>query len=336
MTTEPHPDLNARLRTARELSWHRFGKSIGFYLPGIFSLDGHTGRYPAVSITGSQCALECDHCQGRILTSMADLSDPQRLITYCLRLAHRGALGLLISGGCDSAGKLPWAPFLPAIRQIKQETGLFISVHSGLVDEADARGLKDAGVDQALIDLIGDDDTLRQVYHLPFGVERIEAALAALVRAGLPTIPHIVCGLHYGAIRGEHRAIEMLKPHAAAIPQLVFVSLMGIPRTPMWKLTPPTAESVAGLIAEARLALPDTLLSLGCARQRGNVALETLAIDAGLNRLALPSEEAMRHAEGLGLAIAFQQTCCSVTTDIPAAPWYRPGGSQTAQTQRRS
>jgi uncharacterized radical SAM superfamily protein len=320
MATERYPDLKERLRTARERSWQRFGKSIGFHLPGIFSLNGHTGKYPAISITGSECALKCDHCQGRILACMDDVSDTQRLVERCRQLAAGGALGVLISGGCDPAGKLPWEPFLPAIRRIKAETGLFISVHSGLVSPEDAQGLKDAGVDQALIDLIGDDDTLRRVYHVPFGVERIEASLAALERAGLPMVPHLVCGLHYGEIRGERRAIEMLK--AYAVPQLVFVSLMGIPRTPMWRLAPPAAEAVAGLIAEARLALPDTLISLGCARQRGNIALETLAIDAGVNRLALPSEEALCHAQGYGLKIDYRPTCCSVASDIPAAPWY--------------
>jgi uncharacterized radical SAM superfamily protein len=316
--------LNERLRVSRELSWRRFGKAIGFYLPGIFSLDGHTGQYPAISITGSECALKCDHCEGKILASMADASDPRNLLDICRRLAARKQLGVLISGGCDAAGKLPWERFLPAIRQLKAETDLFVSVHSGLVDEAEAAGLKEAGVDQALIDLIGDDDTFRQVYHVPFGVERIEASLAALDKAGLPMVPHIVCGLHYGEIRGEHRAIEMLEPYK--VPQLVFVSLMGIPHTPMWKVATPKAEAVAALIATARLTLPDTILSLGCARERGNVAMEKRAIDAGINRLALPSEEAMLHARGYGLDIAFQHTCCSVAMCIPAAPWFATAG----------
>lgn len=311
--------LEERLKEARERSWRRFGKAIDFYLPGIFSLDGHTGKYPAVSITGPECALKCDHCEGKILASMEDVSDPGKLVEICRCLDARRHLGVLISGGCNAEGELPWEDFLPAIRQIKAETDLFVSVHSGLVDAATARGLKEAGADQALIDVIGDDDTFRQVYHLPFGVARIEASLAALDAAGLPMVPHIVCGLHYGKIRGEYRAIEMLKPYTVS--QLVFVSLMGIPHTPMWKVVSPAADAVADLIAAARLALPDTLISLGCARERGNVSMEKLAIDAGVNRMALPSEEAMRHAQDHGLEIAFQHTCCSVTADIPAAPW---------------
>ena len=110
--------LKGRLKAARGLSWRRFGKAIGFYLPGIFSLDGHTGKYPAVSITGSECALKCDHCEGKILASMEDASDPRKLVDLCRRLAARKHLGVLISGGCDAVGKLPWEHFLPAIRQI--------------------------------------------------------------------------------------------------------------------------------------------------------------------------------------------------------------------------
>ena len=328
MSNKEHTLMDDRLKMARERSWRRFGKVIGFYLPGIFSLDGHSGKYPAISITGAACALECDHCQGKILASMEDASDPEKLVEICRRLDARRHLGVLISGGCNAEGKLPWEEFLPAIRQIKAETGLFVSIHSGLVGEAEAAALKDAGVDQALIDVIGDDDTFRQVYHVPFGVERIEASLAALDLAGLPMVPHIVCGLHYGKIRGERRAIEMLKPYKVL--QLVFVSLMGIPHTPMWKVSTPMPDAVAELIAEARLALPDTLISLGCARERGNVTMEMLAIDAGVNRMALPSEEAMLHARKYGLDINFQHTCCSVAVDIPTAPWLVPEAPEPA------
>jgi hypothetical protein len=41
-----------------------------------------------------------------------------------------------------------------------------------------------------------------------------------------------------------------------------------------------------------------------------------LAIDAGVNRVALPSDEAVEHARGYGLEIRFQATCCSVSEDL--------------------
>ena len=84
----------------------------------------------------------------------------------------------------------------------------------------------------------------------------------------------------------------------------------------------PAAEQVADIIAEARIQLPQTPISLGCARQRGNSRLEELAIDAGVNRLALPSEDALARAEAHGLVIQFQPTCCSVPILSTTDSWH--------------
>jgi len=313
------PALVRKMAEARQMTWNRFGKSITFYLPGMFTLDGRTGQYPAATITGSECALQCDHCAGKILETMVQAETPERLLDRCRHLAAAGNRGVLISGGCNPQGQLPWEAFLPVIRRIKSETDLIVSVHAGLVSPETARDLKAAGVDQALVDVIGDDETFRKVYHVDFGVDRIVDTLAALTDAGLPVIPHVVCGLLYGRIQGERRAIDIIAPFCVA--QLVFVSLMGIPDTPMFQAPPPAPEAVAELIADARLAMPDTRLSLGCARQRGNDALEIMAIDAGINRLALPSDEAVAHAEALGLTVRYQRTCCSVSEDFSETSW---------------
>lgn len=306
-TTKPHAEETSR--------------RVTFYLPGMFYLDGVTGKYPALSITGDHCALSCDHCCGKILQSMTPVTTPEALLDTCLRLADSGQHGVLLSGGCDMRGELPWEEFLPTIAQIKARTDLIVSVHCGLVDEGVARGLKGAGVDQALIDVIGDDATFQKIYHVPFGVDRIDSALYALSQAGLPMIPHIVCGINYGEIVGEFQAVDMLSHYN--IEQLVFVSLMRIPGTPAAHATPPEAAEVAKVISHARKMLPSTRLSLGCARQRGNIELEKLALEAGVDRMALPSEEAVEHARSLGLTIRFQKTCCSVSQDISHSSWER-------------
>jgi hypothetical protein len=315
-----------RLQAARELSWRHRGKRITFYLPGMFRLGNATGRYPAISITGGACGLGCDHCQGKILNSMIEAKSADQLVFQCRRLAARGDYGVLISGGCNAEGRLPWDRFLPAIATIKSETELFISVHSGLVDDPTALRLKAAGVDQALIDVIGDDETFKTVYHLPFGVDRIEASMAALQRAGIPMVPHIVCGIHYGGMRGEKNAVAMISRFK--VQQVAIVSLMAIPGTRMEKVCPPTPEAVADIIAEARFAMPQVPVSLGCARQRGNRRLEVLAIEAGVNHLALPSEEAVERAESYGLDTRFQETCCSVLPDRSAFCFQRGDASQ--------
>ncbi|MBW1697648.1 MAG: radical SAM protein [Deltaproteobacteria bacterium] len=312
-------DLSKKIEKARELSWKRFGKSVIFYLPGMFHYNGINGKYPAISITGNQCALHCDHCRGKILESMIHTATPAHLLEVCMKLAEKGNKGVLISGGCDANGQLPWDAFIAAIGEIKKRTRLHISIHSGLIHRETALRLKQAGVDQALIDVIGDDTTYRAIYHVPFGVSRILSSLEALQHAGLSIIPHIVCGLDYGLMGGEKIAVEMISRFD--VKQMVIVSLMNIPGTPIWKSPPPSAEVVADVIAEARLRLPDTLISLGCARQRGNTRLEILALDAGVNRMALPAEEVIKKAKSYGLNIRYQRTCCSVWEDFSDETW---------------
>ncbi len=312
-------DLDDRLRLARESAWQEFGKHIIFYLPGMFRYDGLKGRYPAISITGSQCTLLCDHCQGKILEGMIPASTPIPLIEKCRRLAAKGAQGVLISGGCDEKGRLPWDEVISAIGEVKRQTDLYVSIHCGLIDLKTAQRLKEAGVDEALIDVIGDDQTYQDIYHLGFGVTRIEQSLESLQKAGLPVVPHIVCGLHYGKMRGEKKAVEIISRFE--VRQVVIVSLMGIPETPLWDTPPPGAEEVADIIAETRFKVPGARISLGCARQRGDVSLEILAIDAGVNRMALPSEEAIEHARNYGLEIRYQRTCCSVSRDFSLEHW---------------
>ncbi len=311
--------LKEKLQLARELSWQHHGREVTFYLPGMFRLDGLKGRYPAISITGSECAFSCEHCQGLILNSMHQVWTPEILLQKCHNLKKNGSQGVLISGGCNDQGYLPWKKFADTLRRIKSETGLFVSVHVGFPNQEQAALLKDCAVDQALIDVIGDNDTLHRVYHAPFGTERIRDSLLALYKAGLPIVPHIVCGLHYGQIRGEYQALQMVFEFTPE--QLSIVSLMNLAQTPMHSVQPPPAESVAEIIASARMLLPKARLSLGCARPRGDHRLEELALEAGVNRLALPSPEAQEKASALGLNIRYQQTCCSVSRDLSASFW---------------
>jgi lipoyl synthase len=294
-----------------------------FYLPGMFVAGGQQGHYAALSITGRRCALMCDHCQGKILATMMPGEDPDALLNRCVQLNDRGFHGVLLSGGCDTRGALPWERFHATIARIKARTGLHISVHSGLVTVEQARSLKAAGVDQALIDVVGSDDTFRRIYHLDNGTGRIRKAMEALEKADLPMVPHIVCGIDYGRIIGERQAVAMISGFRVAL--VVVVGLMKLSGVPASQVAPPTAEAIAEIIAETRHRLPETPVSLGCARQRGNTRLEILAIDAGVTRMALPSEEAVAHARQRGLRIAYQRTCCSLPPERLSAGWLGDG-----------
>ena len=136
--------FNDRLKQARELSWKNFGKTITMYLPGMFSSDGVKGDYPAISMTGKKCSLLCDHCKGKLLRTMPASLTPEELVEKAVRYEKKGCHGILVTGGCDLEGRLPWREFLPAVKEIKKITGLFVSGHSGILDAETAKGFREA------------------------------------------------------------------------------------------------------------------------------------------------------------------------------------------------
>jgi len=300
------------LQRAREISWQNLGKEITFYLPGMIRYGNESGLYPAISITGKNCELKCAHCSGKVLEPMISATTPESLIEVCLKLYKKGYLGCLLSGGSDLKGIVPWDKFTDAILEIKKRTNLSISIHTGIISSETAKRLKAAGVNQALIDVIGDDETVKDVYHLDNGVELIYNSLKALTLAEIPIVPHIVLGLNYGKICGELKAIEIIsqfKPQA-----LVIVVITPFNDTPMESITPPAPKEIALIISLARFKMPSTIISLGCERPRGKDSFETeiYAIDAGINRIATQSDYAIERAKEYGLKINFQKTCCSV------------------------
>jgi uncharacterized radical SAM superfamily protein len=304
-------DLGSLLDQARDLSWEIHGRRLDCFIPGRMVYMGEQGEYPVVSLTADACALSCDHCSRKILKSMVPAPDPDALKTICRQLDAEGNAGVLLSGGSNGAGALPWGPFLDTIRWVKENTGLKISIHSGIIDTETALQLREAGIDQVLIDVIGSEETIRRVYHLPGGLSAMTASLNAWAATKLPLIPHIIVGLHYGRIEGEMEALEMVAQHPIA--SLVVVVLNPLRETPMADMPPPAPETVARFIAAARLRMPSVPIALSCGRPSGPHRAETdrLALRAGVNRIAMPAQAALSQAREMGLAITFHKTCCS-------------------------
>lgn len=231
--------LRDLLQSSWELSRERHGYVLCIHVPGMFVVNGLRGGYRAISITGDRCELDCDHCKGSLLRTMIHVHNEETLVKAGLEAAKRGDRGILVTGGCDQAGRLPWERFVGGIAALKRLTTLFISVHAGQLGPTTAEALRHAGVDQALVDVIGDEATAREVYHLSDGVRRIRKTLDALATAGLEIVPHILMGLHYGQERGERAALAMLKDYP--LTKYVVVVIMPGKGTPMAGVPPPLA-----------------------------------------------------------------------------------------------
>ena len=246
-----------------------------------------------------------------MLETMHSALSPEELLELGLKLKQNGAQGCLVSGGCLPDGSVPLDGFVPVLARFKRELGLTVFVHTGIIKQETARALKDAGIDAALIDVIGSSETVKKIYNLKVTVEDYADSLKSLQDAKLCFVPHIIVGLNEGKLDGELKALQMLsqvKPSA-----IVIIAFMPIHGTAMAKVPPPKPIDIAKVSAIARLMFPETPIVLGCMRPKGTTRGETdaLALKTGVDAIAFPSEEAIAYAKGKGYGTVFSSYCCA-------------------------
>jgi uncharacterized radical SAM superfamily protein len=291
-------------------------RNIRFYAPSFMYYKtsyfcSSPKDFPTISVTGAGCTLKCKHCGGLVLETMYPATSPETLFELCAKLKREGALGCLISGGCRPDGSVPLEKFADAIAKVKRELGLTVIVHTGIIGADTAALLKEGGVDSALIDIIGSDETIREIYNLDVTTKDYERSLKALNDSGIAFVPHVIVGLHHGRLKGELNALKMISNYKPSA--LVTIAFMPIHKTEMEKVQPPEPEDIAKIIKTARMMFPRTPLVLGCMRPKGRHRDRTdiLAIRAGVDAIAFPAEEAIKYAQNQGHKIAFSSFCCS-------------------------
>ncbi len=281
--------MDDRLDQAWRVRQANFPPTIGFDYP-LSTL--------VVSLTGADCELDCAHCGGHYLKSMVPIwrADPE------------GATSCLISGGCDSRGRVPVTSHLDRVKDIRP--GRIMNWHVGLIGQAEAQVIAPY-VDIISFDLVGDDDTIREVYGLECGVEEYVAAYR-LLRSYASILPHITVGLKGGRIAGEYKALDMLQelgPEA-----LTFIVFIPTPGTRYAEREPPSVEEVLELLIDARLRFPTVPIHLGCMRPHGEYRdrLDPLAVRAGVNVIVSPARTAVTLGREMGLEVDRREECCAV------------------------
>jgi len=271
--------------------------------------------FPAFSVTAGGCALMCDHCQAKILEPMIPATTPESLDAQVRELvAAQDLQGFLLSGGSTRRNEIRYERYYPVIERLKRDfPQLKVAIHSALLDEHRAKAMEAAGVDTAMMDVIGSDETIRDVYHLARPVEDFEATLAALCATTMEVVPHVVIGLHYGRILGEPRALDIVSRHP--IHSLVLVVVMPFYAKPGTFATPGTSD-VGRIFLEARRRIPDRQVLLGCARPPGmhRRVTDAYAVIAGLDGIAFPADGALAVAHAIGRPAVQAHACCSVKT----------------------
>ncbi|MEM2875855.1 MAG: radical SAM protein [Candidatus Bathyarchaeia archaeon] len=268
-------------------------------------------KYPAVSITGSRCLLNCKYCMGHYLKGMLSAQSPKQLYNLAKNLYRRGARGILVSGGFDSEGKLPLKPFLSVLKEVKEDFDLVVSVHCGLVDKKLARGMRQAKVDVAEYELIVDPLVISEVTRLKDGKPvNFTKSLMWLVEDGPPYVaPHIPMGLRYGEVLSEWSAVDAA---ADADPYLtVFLVFVPTKGTAMEKIPPPDESKIIDVLNYSRSKFRE--VAIGCMRPRDYKSmLDPKIIEMSLiDRIAVPKRSVIKR---YGLEVI--HACCSVPKEL--------------------
>ncbi len=309
--------LIAKLQQASR-STH-FKNHINFYTPTFKTYSSSelsscgSNAWPAVSITGGDCKLQCDHCKAAILEPMIPARTPDELWRLVNGMVETGTQGMLLTGGSNHQNEVEYDPYYSTIRRIKDEFPQFkIAMHTALVDENIAQCMEQSGIDAAMMDVIGAQETITQVYHLKRTEADFERTLECLVNSNMKVVPHIVIGLHYGKLLGEWKALEMLKRHTPdAVVLVVVMPQYATKKRPF--ITPDTDE-VGSFFLDSRLALPETPLLLGCARPAGisKIKIDAYAVMAGMSGIAHPADGAVELAARLEKKVKVTPSCCSI------------------------
>lgn len=281
--------MDDRIQEAWRVRQANFPPTIGFDYPL---------RTLAVSLTGTDCELDCAHCGGHYLKSMVPV----------WRANPQGAESCLVSGGCDTRGRVPVTSHLDEVSRLR--AGRIMNWHVGLIGQAEAEVIAPY-VDVISFDFVGDDETIREVYGLEAGVGDYVAAYE-LLRSYATVVPHITVGLKGGRIAGEYEALDILEE--LGLEALTFIVFIPTPGTQYSDREPPRPEEVVDLLVEARLRFPGVPIQLGCMRPRGKYRdrLDPLAVRAGVNVIVSPSRGAVTVAEELGLMVERREECCAV------------------------
>ncbi|MBO8168411.1 MAG: radical SAM protein [Thermoanaerobacteraceae bacterium] len=292
--TSANTDLTALVNTAWMLRKIHFPASIQFNYP--------TGT-KVLSVTGSHCSLNCAHCGGHYLKNMTPL---QHISADCQAGNLHDCTSCLISGGCDSHGKVPLASNWELLKKLKATKRM--NLHVGLVSEEEAKKLPEV-CDVVSFDMVGDDETIREVYGLDKSASDYRKSYNIL-RKYVKVLPHICIGLRGGKISGEYRVLEMLAEDGAD--GLVFIVFSPTKNTRYAAKEPPPLEEVVKVFATARRMFPHIPIHLGCMRPKGRYRekLDVLAVRCGVNKIVVPTKKAVETAKNLGLKISYGEECC--------------------------
>lgn len=291
-----------------ENAQHYQNKKLKIYYPG--------NNFPSISVTGTQCDINCKYCNKMFLSHMLSAETPEDLYNICHNLKAKKAKGALISGGYNKRGVVPLKSFISTIEMIKNETDLTLNLHTGLVTKEEAELIASTGTTNTIIsfDLVQDNTVINDIIGLPNTItaNSYEKSFHYLIDAGLEVIPHISIGMNYGkySIKAIEKAISLSVEARSKI--IVFLGLIPKKGTEMANIKPPNPLEFQKILLYSVLrSAGKNEISVGCMRKKSE-ELDIASINAGINRIQIPRRGAIQYAEKKGIKITKFNHCCAV------------------------
>ncbi len=276
-------------------------------------------KFPSISMSGNNCALYCKHCNHTYLNDMQSLPNPEKFFETCRKFADNGTIGFLLSGGCNKNGEmLNLRKLLPLIKKVKKETDLIIKLHTGFVDKKLAEDIVNAEIDIASIEVVGSDETIKEIFDFNATINSYSSTLHNLESAGIPyIIPHVCIGLHYGQLKGEFNALKIIKKSCKPS-LLVIIIFRPTKGTILENCKIPSIDDISKVIKKAKEFFPNKDISLGCMRPRTKWRneIEFAALQSGVTRMEIPSKKTLKAAKEMGYTIRTINACCALPEEL--------------------
>jgi len=250
----------------------------------------------AVSLTGTNCAMNCPWCGGHYLKKMAELTQIEQSVAK--------PASLLISGGWNAQGQLPWEENFNRLLSLKNQ-GIRLNIHSGLWKKEQVSRLKELNPVISFDFLL--DQGLMKECGFVFSTTEVIKSYDLLVDSGLPVIPHLLLGRNRGSLGGD---FEILKTLSAYNPKkLVLLIFIPTPDTAFADCPVPELLDLEKFFSRAQETLGRTSLILGCMRPGGalRVKIDNLAVKHNFSKIVMPAPQIRKTAT----KTLQQNECCA-------------------------
>ncbi len=244
--------------------------------------SAHFGRRVQIHVLNNaqnaRCPEDCGYCAQSAVTTAPvrpyALKSREELVAEAHAAHAAGAFRYCIVASGRGPSERHVSEIAAAVRQIKSEVGVQVCVSAGLLDEAKALVLKDAGVDRFNHNLNTSAEHYPEICTTHDFADRLRT-LKAAQQAGLELCSGMIAGMGESDRDIVEVALELCRMQVPSIPVNFLIPIDGNPVQSDGTLTP---ERALRILALFRLANPNAEIRVAGGREGHLGAMEPLAL----------------------------------------------------------